>query len=382
MRRAQIFTIDFIISLVVFITILMTIISLWMALDLHIKEVESRREMHSISISVSDALIRSKGHPDKWNETNVQSIGLAEEEYVLSLNKTILLIQMNYDTTRSIMRLGNYQLFMYMSDINGYNVSTGIIRAPVAYFCRSQTERQIAAELNESGLVWDMYQAVGSDVSADYNERYYYRADDYGYTPEEMFDFMVLNLSNRYNTLIIEEPNVQNSAVNRSGVQQFLSNGGVLLAKAQGNQGFNIIEEGFGMHSEHLGSAVGIVNYTGMILLNVSIGDTMNFDSSSWRYYAEPNDSKLIKYVYDSAEPEKCLVCEWNYGKGRIYYVEDFEGDVNGQDLRDVLNFLGWQIKYGVQPNSSAMDVINIQRVAMLRGIYTQPVAVHIFIWR
>ncbi|MFH1447668.1 MAG: hypothetical protein ABIG39_02290 [Candidatus Micrarchaeota archaeon] len=390
MKKGQIFTIDFVISLAVFVTILITIITLWMGIDLHIKEIESRREMHLISIAISDALIRSPGYPADWNETNVQSIGIAKGEYVLDIHKIIALMNLEYDTARSILRLGNYQLFIYMTDIDGANISTGVLRSPIAYYCRNPTLCTIQAKLNSSGLVWDMYQGTGSDVSSQYNERYYYRADDYfpdpPFTdpPASMFNFTVLNLSN-YKTFIVERPNIQNEAVNITGMQEFLQNSGVLLFESQGDQGFLMLENNFSMHAVHQGSTTGTVEYLGVLLLNMSVGDTINFDDASWRFYEQEGDANLITYISDQADPLKCLVCEWNYGRGTVYYIQDYDGVVNGditRPLQDNLNFIGWQIRYGIPPNSSSIDVININRMALLEGVFRQPVAVHILIWR
>ncbi len=381
MKKGQIFTIDFMVSIVVFIIVLITIISTWYFIDLHIKEVESRRDMHSVSLSVSDALVRSGGYPLDWNSTNVQSIGLAKEEYVLDLQKIISLMGMDYDSARSIMRLGNYHLFMYITDLNGYNVSTGVLRSPVVYFCNQQ--RDIASKLDTSGLVWDMYQADGPDESAAHGERYYYLASVYGFTPERMFNYTVLNLS-MYKTLILEEPNVKNTSINITGIQDFLNNGGVVLVKSQQAAGYNVIDYNFQVHSEGpAGPFSGKISALDPIIVNATVGETVTFPTSSWRYYSTASDSQITNVVQDSADPSKCLICRWGYGRGRIYYVEDFVGTVNGgpTSLGERLNVIGWQTKFGIPP-ANTIDVVAVNRVAVLEGIFRQPVAVHIFIWR
>ena len=381
MKKGQIFTIDFMISIAIFIIVLITIISTWYFIDTHIKEVESRRDMHSVSLSVSDALVRSSGHPQDWNSTNVQSVGLAKEEYVLDLRKVMSLMNMDYDTARSVMRLGNYHISIYLTDLNGYNVSTGVLRSPVAYFCNQQ--RNIVSQLDSSGLIWDTYQADGPDESA-HSQRYYYRAGAYGFTkPEQMFNFTVLNLSN-YKTLILEEPNVKNTSINLTGVQDFLKNGGVLLVKSQQPAGYNVIDYGFLMHSEGpAGPFSGNVTSLDLTLVNATVNETVVFSSSTWRYYQAAGDSPLTNVVSDSVDRAKCLMCYWNYDRGRIYYVEDFTGTVGGgpTTLSERLNLIGWQMKFGVPP-ATTIDVIAINRVAVLEGIFRQPVAVHILVWR
>jgi hypothetical protein len=383
MKKGQIFTIDFMISVTIFILVLVTIITTWYFIDTHIKEIESRRDMHSISLSVSDALVRSSGHPADWNATNVQSIGLAKEEYVIDLAKAMGLMSLNYDEARTIMRLGNYQVYIYMTDINGYNVSTGVLRSPVAYFCNS--ERTIANTLDASGLIWDMYQASGADDSASHGERYYYLASDYfgaadPEAPAKMLNLTVLNLSN-YKTLILEEPDIQNTKANLTGIQKFLENGGSVLVNAQGNDGYNIIEHNFSMHSEKLTDTNGVVDLLDHALVNATVGEIVSFDRSAWSFYEVPGDAQLVTYVSAQGNSTRCLMCSWSYKFGKIYYIEDFDGTLGSRPISESLNLLGYQIAFGVPPTAST-DVISINRVAVLEGFSRQPVAVHAIVWR
>lgn len=381
-KKGQIFTTDFMISVAVFIGVLITIITLWNGIDIHIKEVESRREMHSIAISVSDALIRSPGFPPSWNSTNVQSIGLAKEEYVLDQQKLMSLIGLDYDTARSIMRLGNYHMLIYVSDISGHNVSSGVLRSPVAYFCNSACTLQDS--LNDSGLVWDIYQVPGPALPSIYNFRAQYVNSLP--TPEHFFNQTTAGLSG-YKSLLLEEPLVTNSRINITGLQQFLENGGVILVKAQGTPGYNVIDQNFSMHSENVGSTNGVVNRLDLVIQNASIGSTIAFSTSSWRYYSGSGDVPIISLVNDSADSTKCLVCSWTYGRGKIYFVEDFNGRLNppGGPLlsqSNSLNFIGKPLKYGTMPSNESIDVISINRVAVMEGIFREPVAIHIIVWR
>jgi hypothetical protein len=270
-----------------------------------------------------------------------------------------------------------------MTDINGYNVSTGVLRSPVAYFCNS--ERTIANTLDTSGIVWDMYQASGVDESASHSERYYYLASDYfgaadPEAPAKMLNLTALNLSN-YKTLILEEPDIQNTKVNLTGIQKFLENGGSVLVNAQGSDGFNIIESNFSMHSEKLADTNGVVDSLGHALVNATAGETVVFDKSTWRFYGEPGDALLTTYVSAQGDPTRCLLCSWNYMAGKIYYIEDFDGTLGARPISESLNLLGYQIVFGVAPTAST-DVISINRVAVLEGFSRQPVAVHVIVWR
>lgn len=391
MRRAQLLSIDFILSAAIFLSILLTLSSIWSAVDTQVKDVESRRELQSLSIAISDSLVRSPGNPADWNSSNVQSIGLASVERVLSLKKIKALTGTNYYDSKSRMRLANYDLQIVFADYKGYNLTSGVIRSPMAYYSRSASKTRILQKLTASGLVWDFYwgdqesQLPGGNRNAFSQRNYFERGMG---DQSEFFNSLVSNQAS-YRTIIVEnlDPNefgAANSDLNISGLQEFVSRGGILVVVGQGIPGANLIDQNFSVSSEYAvnGWGTGTAVDPWYMLPENSIGNSVSFASDHWYFHSQQGQPEVKTIVSVTGTTDRGMICFWQYGLGRIYYIEDLEGVLQGGTLlQDATTIVGTNLAFGLSP-SLPEQVVTVRRMGILEGVDREPVSMLMRVWK
>jgi len=153
-RKAQAWSLDFITSMAIFLLVLVTLYFVWNYVNVQNMEQKTLDEIETTALAVSDSLIRTGGLPEDWNTTNVNIIGLAQEENVLDPEKVSYFLSMgssNYNLTKNILT-GKYDFFFSMTDLNGTSYGTiGSVPAdrtvvPVERYC-SYKGRIVKVEL-------------------------------------------------------------------------------------------------------------------------------------------------------------------------------------------------------------------------------------------
>jgi len=121
--RAQVWSLDFITSIIVFLVVLVPLFFIWSYVNAQSQQEILFDEVETLSLSISDALIRTGGMPEGWDNSSVTAIGLASEENVLNATKVFYFLSMGnseYNRTRAILT-GGYDFFFNITDINGTN---------------------------------------------------------------------------------------------------------------------------------------------------------------------------------------------------------------------------------------------------------------------
>ena len=433
MLKGQLLTIDFALSMVIFLTILLTLITLWANFDTQIRDLEDRRDMQTLAVAVSDSLVRSPGNPGNWTSATVKSIGLAEQERILSLDKILKLYGMmnsyspvdpsfDYTGTRSILRLGNYEVTMYFRDYRGYNLTSAAARSPIAYYARNHSDvtprHALADKLKGYGdsvlgeeVVWDYYWGGPNDGSApkcigadNYSCRYVY-ADP---NATKAFNNMLDNQSS-YRTIIVEDMDlkdpsdpqtaaVNNSDLNMTELVNFTNNGGILIViGGAGATGAGIIDQNFSAVGVYSNSGWGKGNITNpeYFLRGLTPGMTVDFQDA----YGNSRDHWVFRsngtvpintYISLIGHPEDCMACSWTYGRGYVYYLEEFDPvtatDINGLNPVQLKNYAavaGNRLNFGNFTNSAniASSVINEKRTVIVDGFYRDPATMEMRVW-
>ena len=69
--------------------------------------------METKAFQISNVLVKSKGSPEDWNSDNVQVIGLAESDRILSTEKVSLLLSLPTNKTKKLLQTHNFN-FSFM----------------------------------------------------------------------------------------------------------------------------------------------------------------------------------------------------------------------------------------------------------------------------
>jgi hypothetical protein len=117
--RAQVWSFDFMASVIVFFVIIAILFFSWEYITFQNEDLITFNEMENNALSITDTLIRTPGFPEHWNETNVQIMGLASEENVLNETKILMFVQMDYDYAKRILGIPAYEFYFRISYLNG-----------------------------------------------------------------------------------------------------------------------------------------------------------------------------------------------------------------------------------------------------------------------
>ena len=121
MKKGQVWSLDMITSIVIFLLVLIPLFFIWTYMNMQSQQQIFFDDVENLALSVSDALIRTKGLPEYWDEADVNVIGLASEENVLNATKVSYFLSMassDYNRTRTLLT-GGYDFFFNLTDLNG-----------------------------------------------------------------------------------------------------------------------------------------------------------------------------------------------------------------------------------------------------------------------
>lgn len=108
----------------IFISVVIILGVYYSNLQTDIYEQYSLNEMHRKAISVSDTLVRTSGNPEFWNPSNVKVIGLFDSGK-LNITKFEQLKTMSYDIVKSMLGVGNYDLYLSVKNESGQLIESG-----------------------------------------------------------------------------------------------------------------------------------------------------------------------------------------------------------------------------------------------------------------
>ena len=104
MKKAQVFTPDFIVASIMFLLIL-TILQVYTQNMYEKIERQENLLYYDSLISTTDILLLYQGYPEYWNENNVEVLGVAEKPNYLNRTKVEHMMNMTNDKIRKIINI-------------------------------------------------------------------------------------------------------------------------------------------------------------------------------------------------------------------------------------------------------------------------------------
>ena len=117
-KRAQIWSFDFMASVVVFFMIMAVLFFVWEYTAIQNEDQMIFNDMENNALTLADNMIRTRGFPEYWNESNVHVLGLASEENVLNETKILMFVQMDYDHSKRILGIPAYEFYFQVLHLN------------------------------------------------------------------------------------------------------------------------------------------------------------------------------------------------------------------------------------------------------------------------
>jgi hypothetical protein len=126
LAKAQVFSLDIVIAMGIFILILVSTALIWQYSRGKITIEETRNDMETIARNALSVLAETKGNPTNWtgyafNTTSIKSLGIAEEFLVLDSEKISSLSSENYSAAKTILGIlgPNYEFGITIKVWNG-----------------------------------------------------------------------------------------------------------------------------------------------------------------------------------------------------------------------------------------------------------------------
>ena len=109
--KAELFSSDFVISILVFLCALVIISFYYQNLQSDVYESSIRNEMFSKATNIASLLATTSGYPKYWNNTSVKVIGLYDEGK-FNLTKFEELKKINFNTAKTMLGTGPYKIYI------------------------------------------------------------------------------------------------------------------------------------------------------------------------------------------------------------------------------------------------------------------------------
>ena len=107
-EKGQISTYDIIVALFIFVLVFATMRGLWIS-NLQKAETEQQyNKMKMKAMQAIESMVKIKGYPKNWDESNVELLGLARKPNVLSESKLQQFAAMDYGNAKDLLLIGDY----------------------------------------------------------------------------------------------------------------------------------------------------------------------------------------------------------------------------------------------------------------------------------
>jgi hypothetical protein len=113
--KAELFSSDFVISILIFLCAIVIINFYYQNLQSDVYESSVRNEMFSKAVNIASLLATTSGYPKYWNNTSVKVIGLYDDGK-FNLTKFEELKKINFNTARTMLGTGPYKIYIALKN--------------------------------------------------------------------------------------------------------------------------------------------------------------------------------------------------------------------------------------------------------------------------
>lgn len=149
-KQAQLFTIDFFLALFIFSILLIASMVSWNNYNSKIISEMEYNTLMNKAFQISNALVKSQGYPVSWNSENVQIIGLASDDRMLSSDKVNEFIDIPKNTTEKIFKIYEYDFYFSLKNMDnvllkeyGYNLTNAKKSASIRRYVLYDGEKAV-----------------------------------------------------------------------------------------------------------------------------------------------------------------------------------------------------------------------------------------------
>jgi hypothetical protein len=107
-QRGQVSAYDIFAAVFLFMLAFITLRGIWLNSIESAERAQALIEMKMKTMQAIDSLLKTTGYPNNWDGGNVELIGLAQKENVLSRKKMLQFAALDYGSARELLQLGNY----------------------------------------------------------------------------------------------------------------------------------------------------------------------------------------------------------------------------------------------------------------------------------
>jgi hypothetical protein len=116
--KAELFSSDFIISIMIFLSILIIVGAYYNNFQTDIYQYSIRNDLQTKLMSIADVLGASSGEPQFWDSSNVRVVGLYDSGQ-FNLTKFSELKEIDYDSAKTLIGTGAYELYLVLKNETG-----------------------------------------------------------------------------------------------------------------------------------------------------------------------------------------------------------------------------------------------------------------------
>jgi hypothetical protein len=125
-RRGQVVGFDLMIAVAIFMLISIFLVFTWVEYNHKIDQRVEYNDMIATGLQTTNILVKSPGYPWNWNTTDVEFIGLVDEDRQISQAKLDQFLNMSYADLRNKLKTGPYDFYFNLEKTDGENVTLGL----------------------------------------------------------------------------------------------------------------------------------------------------------------------------------------------------------------------------------------------------------------